>query len=377
MNKYNIMHKDKLVAQAEDSRVTAVFDKALCPNSIFVDADLEVWLKSRSIDTHRSNSRRLYKFLRMKTDADIDEIINIGHGITITDNWWIQRENDTLDYSSLKQYNEELADISLYGFSNKCKDKSKGYTQLGTIGSYEKAWRFSDDAWYMYKLGSKTELISEYYAHCFLKKLNVNCAEYKVERRILETGLEQECIITKDFTQNALFDFEPFFNYFNDNEDPDFILTRLAQMEKNNTMSGLVEDYVKMCYYDALLMNVDRHNLNAGFLRDSENGGILCLAPCFDYNLSLSAAVSLHFSEAKADLMKYFTENDRLMEVMDPLMPGREEIISAVDTAEKMTKIAFPNDNFKYSLFSDYVISAYDYCSKMISKENKNTYSRH
>ncbi|MCR5020102.1 MAG: hypothetical protein K6B18_03820, partial [Ruminococcus sp.] len=110
---------------------------------------------------------------------------------------------------------------------------------------------------------------------------------------------------------------------------------------------------------------------------DSENGGILCLAPCFDYNLSLSAAVSLHFSEAKADLMKYFTENDRLMEVMDPLMPGREEIISAVETAEKMTKIAFPNDNFKYSLFSDYVISAYDYCGKMISKENKNTYSRH
>lgn len=368
MIRYNIMHKNKIVAKAENSRVTEVLDKALCPNCIFVDADLEVWLKSRSIDTHRSNSRRLYKFLRMKTDADIDEIINIGHGITITDNWWIQREEELLDYYSLKQYNEELADISLFGFSDKCKEKSKGYTQLGTIGSYEKAWRFIDGAWHMFKLGSKTELISEYYAHCFLKHLNVKCADYKVERRVLETGLEQECIVTKDFTQNALYDFEPFFNYFNENEDPDFILTRLAQAEQNDVMLRLTEDYVKMCYYDALLMNVDRHNLNAGFLRDSQNGNILCLAPNFDYNLSLSAAVSLHFNETNADLMKFFTENDRLMEVMDSLMPRREEIISAFKFAEEMTKKAFPNDNFKYSLFSDYIISAYDYCCKIISK---------
>ena len=43
----------------------------------------------------------------------------------------------------------------------------------------------------------------------------IKCADYKVERRVLETGLEQECIVTKDFTQNALYDFEPFFNYFN------------------------------------------------------------------------------------------------------------------------------------------------------------------
>ena len=56
------------------------------------------------------------------------------------------------------------------------------------------------------------------------------------------------------------------------------------------------------------------------------------------------------------------------MEVMGPLMPRREEIIAAFSVAEEMTKKAFPNDNFKYSLFSDYIISAYDYCRKIISK---------
>ena len=38
----------------------------------------------------------------------------------------------------------------------------------------------------------------------------------------------------------------------------------------------------------------------------------------------------------------------------------------AVEFAEEMTKKAFPNDKFKYSLFSDYIISAYDYCRKKI-----------
>ena len=42
-------------------------------------------------------------------------------------------------------------------------------------------------------------------------------------------------------------------------------------------------------------------------------------------------------------------------------------LISAVGFAEEMKKKAFPNDNFMYSLFSDYIISAYDYCNKKIS----------
>ena len=65
MNRYNIMHNDKLIAKADYSRVKAVFDKALCPDCIFVDADLGLWLKSRSIHTHRPNSRRLYRRLTL------------------------------------------------------------------------------------------------------------------------------------------------------------------------------------------------------------------------------------------------------------------------------------------------------------------------
>ena len=369
MNEYLIMHRNTVIAKADDEVVTEVINKPLCPAMIFEGAYLERWLRSRSVDTHRSNSRRLYKALRLKNDAGISEIISVGHGITINDNWWIKRKDENINYDTITDYNSEIADISLNGFSDKSVNIS-GYTQLGTTGSYEKAWRYIDGSWYMFKQGSKTELISEYFAFNFLKSLEKNVAEYRVNRQTLETGLEQEYIVTRDFTENGKYDFEPFFNYFDENEDYDFIISHLENIERGSAVSGLVDDYAEMCFYDALLFNVDRHNLNAGFLRDSSSGRIVCLSPLFDYNISLSAAGTLHFTDAKADLMRYFMSNETCMNIIEPLMPERDEIEYAINRATRECRLAFPNDNFNYSLFENYILSAYDHCSSGIERNN-------
>ena len=46
------------------------------------------------------------------------EIQSVGHGISITDNWWIQRSDEALDYFKLNQYNEEIANIAQFGGSD-------------------------------------------------------------------------------------------------------------------------------------------------------------------------------------------------------------------------------------------------------------------
>ena len=145
---------------------------------------LSRWLDDRMIDIHRSHSRRLFKALRMRANADISERIAVGHGISITDNWWIQQADENLDYQTLKQYNEELADIALLGASDSQKGDTSGYRELGTVGSFEKAWRFIDGTWYMFKQGNTQELISEYYAYQFLKAMGVSVAEYQIQRTI-------------------------------------------------------------------------------------------------------------------------------------------------------------------------------------------------
>lgn len=77
---------------------------------------------------------------------DVADLISVGHGISITDNWWIQSTEESLDYRALKQYNEGIADIALFGASNSQSSDISGYRELGTVGSFEKVWRFINGA---------------------------------------------------------------------------------------------------------------------------------------------------------------------------------------------------------------------------------------
>lgn len=365
---YFIMHKDEIIAEADDKCVTKILNQSLCPACFFVGQDLEYWLKSRYIDVHRSHSRQLFKALRLKNNAELHDIISIGHGISITDNWWIrdQAESD-LDYRALKEYNEEIANIAFYGSTNKEYDL-KGYTELGTTGSYEKTWRYFNESWYMFKQGNKAELISEYFSFCFLKEVGQPVAEYAVKRDKTALGFEQEFVISKDYTDNARYDFEPFCNYFNDNEDYDYIIPRLEQLEKDNNCSDLAIRYVEMCFYDALLFNVDRHNQNAGFLRDSSTGKIIGLAPCYDYNLSMAATKTPVFGKS-GDIMGFFVKSDSCMEIIGSSdIPNEETIKASLDSAIKHTQAAFPNDSINYTVFSDYVLNAYHYFCSALSR---------
>ena len=352
---YQIMHRNTRIALADDDRITQIIVPALCPACFVIGMPLTRWLDDRMVDTHRSHSRRLFKALRMRANADIAELIAVGHGISITDNWWIQRIDEDCDYQSLKQYNEELADIALYGASDSQKGDISGYRELGTVGSFEKSWRFVDGAWYMYKQGSTPELISEYYAYQFLKAMGVLTAEYRIHRtKSAETGLAFVCIVTKDFTDNAAVDFEPFCNYYSDREEPDYILERLPE--------ELHAAYVMMLFYDALLFNGDRHNQNVGFLRNSDTGEILGLAPYFDFNLSLAAVGIPRIDAEKGNVFTLdILSNDICCTVLRELLPERDLVQQAIAAATMKTKAAFPDEPFRYALFEDYILQTFDY----------------
>ena len=52
------------------------------------------WLDNRRVDTHRSHVRRLFKALEIRQNADLSELIAVGHGISIKDHRWIQRSDE-------------------------------------------------------------------------------------------------------------------------------------------------------------------------------------------------------------------------------------------------------------------------------------------
>ncbi len=357
---YKIMHKDKIIALANGNGIYEIIDKSLCPACFAMGMPLEIWLDNRSVDIHRSHSRKLFKALRLRTPDDIEQVIDIGHGISITDNWWIQKADEELDYIALKQYNEELADIALYGSSALNNGNINGYRELGTVGSYEKAWRYIDGNWYMFKHGNIQELISEYYSYQFLKAMGANVAEYGIQHSASdETGITSTFIITKDFTNNAMVDFEPFCNYYTDHDEPEYIIPRLEEK--------LIKPYVMMVFYDTLLHNDDRHNQNAGILRDSSTGEILSIAPYFDYNLGLISTGVPRIDDVKGNVFTdSFLANSVCRAVLKVELPDRDTTINSISTAERETAKAFPDITPNYSLISDYIVRTYDFLANAL-----------
>ena len=355
---YKIMHKDKVIALADENGITEIIERPLCPACFAIGMPLEIWLDNRCVDIHRSHSRKLFKALRLRTPDDIEQVIDIGHGISITDNWWIQRADEELDYGSLKQYNEEIADIALYGSSASNTGNTKGYRELGTVGSYEKAWRYIDGSWYMFKHGNTQELISEYYSYQFLKAMKANVAEYEIQHSTSsETGITTTFIISKDFTNNAEVDFEPFCNYYTDHDDPEYIIPRLEEK--------LLTPYVMMVFYDALLHNDDRHNQNAGVLRNSFTGEIIGLAPYFDYNLGLIATGVPRIDDVMGNVFTdSFLENKVCREFLLYDIPSRLEIEKGIELAELETKKAFSDVSVNYELIKNYILRTYDFLAQ-------------
>ena len=357
---YKIMHKDSVVALVSENRIAEIIIKSLCPACFSANETIDVWFANRSIDTRRPHSRKLFKALRLRTPDDIEQVIDIGHGISITDNWWIQKADEELDYLSLKQYNEEIADIALYGSSTSNSGNIKGYRELGTVGSYEKAWRYIDGSWYMFKHGNTQELISEYYSYQFLKAMGVDVAEYEIQHSTSsETGITTTFIISKDFTNNAAVDFEPFCNYYTDHDEPEYIIPRLDKR--------LIKSYVMMVFYDVLLHNDDRHNQNAGVLRNSSTGVIIGLAPYFDYNLGLISTGVPRIDSVKGNVFTdSFLSNDVCRKVLKSELPDRDTILNSIAEAEGKTKAAFPDVSPNYDLIKDYIIRTYDYLASAI-----------
>ena len=352
---YKIMHKGDVIALADENCITEIINKSLCPHCFVAGMPLYIWLDNRCVDIHRSHSRKLFKALRLKNSDDMSQIIDIGHGISITDNWWIQKSDESLDYKSLKKYNEEIADIALFGSSDSESGNTKGYLELGTVGSYEKAWRLENDQWFMYKQGNIQELVSEYYSFSFLNALGFDVAEYKVKhRKSAETGLSSTYIISKDFTNNAEVDFEPFCNYYADNEEPDYIIPRLPD--------NLIVPYVMTIFYDVLLYNGDRHNQNIGVLRNSTTGEIISLAPGFDYNLGLISQGTPRINIKTGNILaNSLLDNEVCKNVLKENVPARNYVLRAIGYASEKVRQSLDVKDLRFSVIENYIIDSYDY----------------
>lgn len=266
-----LMHKDTVIAKISNS-ILEIEQPEMIPYFLLRTGDIVTWLNDRAIDSHRTNSRLLKRALRLQSKDDLDTVLYV-HAATITDNYWVKRVDEEIIYQDVRFQTNIFDKLALYGDVNSLDHAPAPTPELTNIGSFEKCWTQKDGSWYMMKAGTPKEQFSELFAYQLGRYLGFDIAEYQYQ---------DSYVISKDFTENGNYDFDPADGFAGSETD---YLKIYRTIEK--LCPEAAEAYVNMCYLDALIYNFDRHEYNFGLLRNSVTGNPVKLAPLFDHNLSL------------------------------------------------------------------------------------------
>ena len=313
MNFY-VMSKDVAVAKWQDDTLE-IINEELLPLYFRYSHDVFKWIKSRAINGKRPNSRLLKKALRMKDKDDISTVLAVN-AATITDNYWIKPINSDLTYADVRFDNDFCANLAINGtydeFNRVANRKNLKTPELTNIGSFEKCWKLRKGQWWMHKKANHDEMFSELFIYKLGSELGFKMAEYERGNGVIKT---------KDFTNNALVNFDPAFNILGDDED--YIKT--VEMLKS-ICPDAIGDYIKMLFLDTICANPDRHTFNFGVLRNADSGEILGLAPNFDNNMALiSRGYPKNITRKNDLLIKLFNELMQHDESLKKYIPSLSE----------------------------------------------------
>ncbi|MCL2694870.1 MAG: hypothetical protein FWE69_00910 [Clostridiales bacterium] len=267
-----LLSKDTPIAKIINGDLQPILPERL-PLFLQRIGDIDGWLCSRAIDNHRTNSRLLKKALRLQNRDDLTAVLSVN-AATITDNYWVKPLGDTAtSYADVRFSVNRFDNLALTGDVNSFHQDPSRTPELTNTGSFEKCWRLYDGQWWMIKAGKPEELFSELLIYRIGKLLGFPMAEYEPEGAFIKS---------RDFTQGANVDFEPAVSIVGDTPDYIKIYDALKPYGEHIT-----DAYLQMCYLDALVLNLDRHEHNFGVLRDSDTGAVISLAPFFDHNIAL------------------------------------------------------------------------------------------
>ena len=338
---FHIMSGDIIVGRWEKEAFTLI-DKALAPLYLVNTGNVERWLETRAIDHHRANSRLLKKALRLTEKDDISTVISV-HAATITDNYWIKPFGSALNYNDVRFDNDYFAGLALRGdydsFNKSAYSKTTKTPELTNTGSFEKCWKLKKNDWWMVKVADHKQLFSEIFIHELGKRLGFNMVEY---------FRGQKCVMTRDFTGNGKYNFEPAFSFMGDNEDYIAVIIKLREVAPQ-----AIADYVRMVFLDTIVANPDRHTFNFGLLREAVTGKILSLAPNFDNNMALIS---------RGYPLSSLRKNDVLVKCFNELMefdPELKQYVPSLMEDEIKAALAKVNMKVKADFVAKFIMNAY------------------
>lgn len=241
--------------------------------------DIHSFISNRQAPKHRAHIQEL---LVQSGCNNLEGFLNVSHALSLNDTYWVKSADSDLKWKDVSLYHndfdEVVAQLAFEGGNSKIEFSSTS-PEYVTDGTYAKCWVRENDEIYLLKTGfhkDGLEPFSEYYASQIAEIISHKYVKYSI-------GMHHNKLVSKC-------------RLFTSEEDGYVSAIKVLEEKGHNKISYLIntfadlgfeEDFRRMVILDALIVNIDRHAGNYGFIVNNETQEIKCMAPVFDHNRSL------------------------------------------------------------------------------------------
>lgn len=222
--------------------------------------------------------------------TSIDEFYTVTKGLSLNDTFWLKPQGCNLSWKDVNPYENpictDFASLVLKamkaGLINNV-NRTIQSPDFALTGSYDKKWKRINGNIYLIKTGRESyddrEVFSEFYAYQIAKILKIQslCTEYSLIKSVF-SGKERIATKCKLFTSET------------DGFIPVEFINLKGMTDAEYAISvgkASYRNFLIMCLLDSLILNIDRHDGNFGYLVNNDKHTIITMAPIFDNNLSL------------------------------------------------------------------------------------------
>ncbi len=288
-NRYNIMHKDRKMAAVDVSGHCKIYDEAFMPYNLYLekadDVDTLVnnvtnfyyWCSTRLLTLDRAYAKEILNSAGVRqavTDKDRAKIALICRCASITDVFWVKKEEETVAFSDINLYENHLdrtfIDISLRGKQYTVENRYLA-RDMSTNGCFPKAWKRVGKGFVLLKDGQadvvERELLASRICRCF------DASQVLYEEGCFDG---EKVTVSENMTSGAysIASMEAF-EVYAQNHDID-IKEYILKLDRYN--------YYMMNILDYLTGNTDRHWGNWGVFVDTSNNKPVSLHKLMDFN---------------------------------------------------------------------------------------------
>lgn len=266
----------------------------LLPPSFISIAD---WLERRNYAKHKAHLRKWLKEWQIDT---LKGFIDVTHALGLNDTLWVCPAGSALSWHNVSLYSNDFTDIVAHtAFSKGLNGLKLSSTspEFTSEGSFAKCWiRLNDGSISLYKKGSEgfansgLEPYSEFYSSQISVLLCRSSINYDLS--MFKGSLVSSCTM---FT-NENDGFVPIYKYLDANRS-----YSMKQIFDFAGSLGFADDFSDMIVLDAVILNIDRHLGNFGFIVDNDTFRIKRFAPVFDHNMALLARAMDNSLDADAE----------------------------------------------------------------------------